>query len=132
MSLPTRSGVRGLFARPEIGYRPETITIAHWVAGLLAIGTGTVHVYLWFSTGGVPFLFAGLVFYGAVVAGLLNVYRRLLYVLGVPFTAGQILIWVAADMPNLSLGLADKAVQVTLIVLLVWLYRKETQARPAT
>lgn len=83
----------------------------------VAIVTGAIDVFLSVSEGFLPFLFAGVVCYGAVVAVLLNVYRRVLYALGVPFTAGPIVLWYLQGMPGFTLAVADRVVQVALIVL---------------
>lgn len=73
----------------------------------------------------VPFLVAALLFYAAIAAVALNVHRRKLYVLGIPFTAGQIAIWYVAGMPTFTLGAFDKTVQVMLIIALVYLFKNE-------
>lgn len=56
---------------------------------------------------------------------LVDYRRKLLYLLGIPFTAGQIPAWYAVNAPGLSpVGIGDKVVQVALIVVLVALYRR--------
>lgn len=112
-------------ARQGFGFRTESMTPVHWAAAALAAITGAVHVYLYLTQGFLPFLFAGVVFLAAVVGLLLNVYRRALYALGVPFTAGQIAFWVLMGMPDFAIGVVDKAVQIALIVALVYLFRTE-------
>ncbi len=109
--------------RSGFGFRTDSMTWAHWTVAALATVTGTVHVYLYVTEGFIPFLFAGLVFYGAVLAMLLNVYRRALYAIGVPFTAGQIVLWYLQGMPSFTIGVVDKVIQVALVVLLVYLFR---------
>lgn len=111
--------------RSSFGYRAETMTPIHWVTFALAAITGTIHLYLWYTQGNPAFLFAGVVFYGAVVAGLLNVYRRVLYAVGIPFTAGQIVVWYLMGMPDMSIAIVDKPVQVVLIALLAYLFFNE-------
>lgn len=111
--------------RTAFGYRPETMTPIHWATFGLAAVTGAIHLYLYYTQANPAFLFAGIVFFGAVVAGLLNVYRRVLYAVGVPFTAGQIVIWAMMGMPDMSIAVVDKPVQVALIVLLVYLFFNE-------
>lgn len=107
------------------GYRAETMTPIHWVTLALAAVTGVVHLYLYYLQANPAFLFAGVVFFGAIIATLLNVYRRVIYALGVPFTAGQIAIWYMVGMPDMSIALVDKPVQAVLIVLLVYLFFNE-------
>jgi hypothetical protein len=111
--------------RTGFGFRMDSMTWAHWTVAALAAITGTIHGYLYLDEGFVPFLFAAVVFYGAIVGMLLNVYRRALYVLGVPFTAGQIVLWYLQGMPTFEIGVVDKVVQAALIVLLIYLFRTE-------
>lgn len=119
----------GLFERGELGFDTAKMSWVHWAAALLAVVTGTIHVYLYVQQGFVPFLFAAVVFYLAVVALLLNVYRRLLYALGVPFVAGQIVLWVAQGMPDMSIAVIDKPVQVVLLLLLGYLFFEGSELR---
>lgn len=113
--------------RTGFGFRWDTMTPAHWATAALAGITGTVHAYLYATEGFLPFLFAAVVFYAAIIGMLLNVYRRALYALGIPFTAGQIAIWFVMGMPTFELGVVDKVVQVALIGLLVYLFRNESR-----
>ncbi len=99
----------GLFERGNIGFHSRKMSWAHWLAAALATVTGVIHLYLHWDQGFVPFLFAGVVFLGAVAALLLNVYRRLLYALGIPFTAGQIVIWAAQGIPDMDIAIFDNA-----------------------
>ena len=105
------------------------MTRMHWIAASLAAITGAIHLYLYATQAFLPFLFAGAVFFAAVGAMLVIPYghlaRRVLYAIGVPFTAGQIGLWVLAGTPDFALGVADKAVQIALIVALIYLFRME-------
>lgn len=123
--MSTGSSTHGILERGEVGFDAEKMSWAHWLGSVLATITGVIHVFLYVNEGFVPFLFAGVVFLGAVVAILLNLYRRLLYVLGIPFTAGQVVMWAAQGMPNMEIALIDKPVQVVLILLLVYLLLNE-------
>lgn len=115
--------------RTGFGFDLGLMTRTHWVAAGLAAVTGVVHLYLYLTQGYLPFLFAGVVFlaaiFGMAVIPYGHVGRRAIYALGVPFTMGQIVAWIAVGMPDFTLGVADKVVQVALIVLLVALYRIE-------
>ena len=120
--MATESGTR---------LRTESLTTLHWVGAALAVVTGVLHLYLGalFITDpmGWSFLFAGVGFLGGVAALLVDYRRRLLYLLGVPFTAGQIVAWYVVNAPEFSaLGYLDKVVQVALIAVLVVLYRRES------
>ncbi|WP_224333363.1 hypothetical protein [Haloprofundus halobius] len=48
---------------------------------------------------------------------------------GVPFTASQIAVWLLQGMPEFALGVADKTVQVALIAALVYLFVAERHAK---
>jgi len=107
----------------------DSLTTLHWIGIGLAAVTGLIH--LWLGIGfapspmGLSFLFAGVVFVAAIGAVVLGVRRRLLYLLGIPFTGGQIPIWLAVNWPDFGvIGIVDKVVQVALIAVLVVLYRQ--------
>jgi len=113
------------------GLATASLTSLHWLGIALSAITGVIHLWLGISFApspmGLAFLFAGIVFLGAIVAVILDVRRRLLYALGIPFTAGQIPIWLAVNWPDLGvIGIADKVVQVALIAVLVVLYRRSS------
>lgn len=115
-------------------FKTDSIMPPHWLAILLAVVTGTIHLILGiqFFPGVQPvaFILAGVGFFGAVVLFLIDYRRRLLYVLGVPFVALQIVLWLWLNQrvqPAISpIELIDKAAQVILIGLLIFLYRRET------
>jgi hypothetical protein len=48
--------------------------------------------------------------------------RRLLYLVGIPYTAVQIPLWLVAKSEYGVVDYVDKAVQVVLILVLVYLY----------
>ena len=106
-----------------------SVNTLHWIGIGLAAVTGVIHLYLGVSFITSPlgwsFLVAGIGFFAGVAAVLTNTRQRLAILLGIPFTAGQIIIWYVMNAPDLSpLGIADKVVQVLLIVVLVGLYRR--------
>jgi hypothetical protein len=107
--------------RTDVGWNASALTPVHWLAMVLSVITGAIHVYLYTTQGRLPFLFAGVVFVAAVVALLFNVYPLVLYALGIPFTAGQVVLWVVAGTPEMEVGIVDKAVQVLLVVVLAYL-----------
>lgn len=128
MSTATDSGLVDL----------RTLTPLHYAGILLAVISGVIHLRLGVgfapSPLGLSFLFAGVVFLVASAAILANYRRRLLYGLGIPFTAGQIVIWYGANFAAGSksfpadvgtLGWIDKISQVLLIVVLVALLRRD-------
>ncbi|MFB6251657.1 MAG: hypothetical protein ABEI27_08235 [Halobellus sp.] len=113
--------------------RTGSLTGLHWAGIALAAITGLLHLGLaasllsssLTSSLGWAFIIAGVGFLGAIVAILVDFRRRQLYLLGIPFTAGQIVAWAALNAPDFSPpGIADKIVQVLLIVVLVALYRQ--------
>ncbi|MHC3438417.1 DUF7475 family protein [Natrialbaceae archaeon A-gly3] len=113
----------------------SSLTPLHWAAIGLAVVTGLVHLLLgigflphWM---GVVFVLAAGGFFGAIVLFALEVRRRLLYLVGIPYTGVQIVLWYALNQPagvgDLSTPEAiDKVAQVLLIVTLVVLYRRES------
>ena len=114
-----------------LSLRTESLSALHWAGVVLAAVTGVIHLVLGVrfidSPLGWSFLVAGLGFLGGVAALLVDYRRRLLYLLGIPFTAGQIVIWYVVNAPDFgTLGIVDKVVQVLFIVVLVVLYRQES------
>lgn len=108
----------------------ESMTPLHWLGVLLAVITGVLHLVLGVSFGlsgfGISFVVAGIGFLVGAAAILVDYRRRLVYLLGIPFTLGQIVAWYVVNAPEFSpLGLFDKAVQVAFVVVLVVLYRRE-------
>ena len=119
-------------SRRSIGFDVGSLTTLDWVAIVLAAITGAVHLYLYTMEGWIPFLLAGLGFYGAVALLIvLPGYRHYLYPLGALFTAAQIVGYVLLPLGPLWLGVGDKIVQVLLILVLLQLYRR-TDATTAT
>lgn len=109
-----------------------SVSTLHWVGIGLAAITGVIHLFLGVSFITSPlgwsFLVAGVGFFAGVVAVLTDTRRRLVVLLGIPFTAGQIVIWYVMNAPELSpLGIGDKVVQILLIVVLAGLYQRESQ-----
>jgi hypothetical protein len=112
-------------------FRLETLTPLHWLGVLLAVLTGVLHLYLGIAFITEPlgwsFIAAGIGFFLGVLAVLMDYRRRLVYLLGVPFTGGQIVAWYVVNAPDFStLGIGDKVVQVILIVVLLVLYSRES------
>jgi hypothetical protein len=117
-----------------LSLRTESLTALHWAGVILAAVTGVIHVFLGVSflatvsitsPLGWSFLVAGVGFFGGIVALLVDYRRRLVYLLGIPFTAGQIVIWYVLNAPDFGTpGIVDKVVQVLFIVVLVVLYRQ--------
>ncbi|MFD1599979.1 DUF7475 family protein [Halobellus rarus] len=112
-----------------ISLRTETLTGLHWAGVVLAAITGVIHLWLGVSFApsplGIAFLVATVGFFGGVAAVLVDYRRRLMYLLGIPFTAGQVVLWYVANAPDFGPpGIADKIVQVLLIAVLIVLYRQ--------
>ncbi|MEF8790751.1 MAG: hypothetical protein V5A61_11560 [Haloarculaceae archaeon] len=113
-----------------LSLRTESLTSLHWVGVVLAVVTGVLHLVLGVSFITSPlgwsFIVATIGFFAGAAGVLVDYRRRLLYLLGIPFTAGQIVAWYVVNAPDFSpLGIGDKVVQVLLIVVLVLLYRQE-------
>ncbi|MDY6817027.1 MAG: hypothetical protein SVG88_00070 [Halobacteriales archaeon] len=114
--------------------RVETDSLSgiHWLAIVLAAVSGVIHLVLGvqFFPGIQPisFILAGLGFFGAIVLFLLDYRRRLLYLIGIPFTGLQVILYLWLNQrvnPAISpIEGIDKAAQLLLIVILVVLYRR--------
>jgi len=111
----------------------------HYLLTGLALLTGLIHLYLGVLIGfthslGLSFTLAGLGFLAGTAAVLMDYRRKLVYLLGIPFTAGQIVLWYWINQPDLGVFLRgrplidfiDKVAQVGLLVLLIYLYRSES------
>jgi hypothetical protein len=116
----------------------ESMTAVHWLGVVLALVTAAVHLVLGVRLApsglGISFLLAGLGFLGAIALLLVGYRRRLLYLVGVPFTGAQLAIWYALNvLPEGPLavgaigtfGAVDKVAQVLLIAVLIYLFRAE-------
>lgn len=108
----------------------DSLTTLHWLGVALALATGVVHLYLGVSFApsglGISILAAGVVFLAGAGGVLVDYQRSRLYLLGIPFTLGQIVIWYVVNAPDFgTLGIADKVVQVAFVAVLVVLYRRD-------
>ena len=116
-----------------------SLGVVHWVGILAALVSAGVHLLLgvrMFPSGmGISFILAGIGFVGAVVLVILNVRRRVVYALGIPFTLGQIVLWYLVNFTGGeksipgdigTLGAIDKIAQVVLIAVIVVLLWDES------
>lgn len=113
----------------EMTLELESLTPLHWVGIAAALVTAAVHLVLGLAIGGgfgVVFLLATVGFLAGIVAVLVGWRRRLIYLLGIPFTAGQIALWfLLNEVPPIEPSHAvDKVAQIVLVVVLVVLYRR--------
>ena len=93
-----------------------------WLAVALVVVTGVLHVYAGVVEGRMPVTLAGVGYAGALVLFFLDYRRRLLYLVGIPYTAVQIPIWLVVKSEYGVVDYVDKAVQVVLILVLIYLY----------
>jgi hypothetical protein len=105
-------------------------TPLHYAGIALAVVTGVVHLVLGVgnltSPFGVAFVVAAAGFFGGAAMVWVDYRRRLVYLLGIPFTLGQVVLYFVLNPdPVAPLGLLDKAVQVAFVAVLVVLYRRE-------
>ena len=117
------------------GGRASSLNTLNWVAVALVVVTGVLHVYAGVVEGRPPVTLAGVGYAGALVLFFLNYRRRLLYAIGIPYTAVQIPIWLVVKSEYGLVDYVDKAVQVVLIVVLAYLYLQSRGASadaPAT
>ena len=114
--------------------RTDGLTPLHWIGIVMAGVSATVHLYLavvipgWL---GLSFAGATVGFVAGIAAVLVDFRRHLTYLLGIPFTAGQVVLWyVLNDQPGLAelgtVDVVDKVAQVVLIGVLVALYARRT------
>ncbi|MYL16352.1 hypothetical protein GLW36_06775 [Halorubrum terrestre] len=93
-----------------------------WLAVVLVVVTGVLHLYAGVVEGRAPVALAGVGYGGALVLFFRAYRRRLLYLIGVPYTAVQFPIWIVAKTEYGVVDYVDKAAQVALIIVLVYLY----------
>lgn len=111
--------------------KPQFLTI------ILSAITGAIHFYLAPQIGlnslGVSFAVAGLGFTALIISIIFNYRLKLAYLLAIPFTLGQIVIWYYMNRPSLEflirgepfLDALDKLAQILLILTVSYLYSKE-------
>lgn len=102
----------------------ESLATLDWVAVVLAVATGAIHVYLYMTEDWLPFLLAGAGFFGAIALLVaLPRYRHWLYPVGALFVLSQIVGYLLLPLGPLWIGVLDKVIQVALLVALVQLFR---------
>ncbi len=119
--------------------RTDALTGIHWVGIVAALVSAVVHLVLGVSlfSSNMGLAVSFLVATGGFLVGISFIitdrYRTTTYLLGIPFTAGQVVLWYALNSPGLPappsigpLSAADKTAQVALIVALVVLYLRES------
>ena len=115
--------------------RIGALTRLQWLAVVLIVVTGVLHVYAGVVEGRIPVALAGVGYAGALVLFFLDYRRRLLYLLGIPYTAVQSPLWIVAKSEYGMVDYVDKAVQAVLILVLLYLYlntRSEPNKTTAT
>lgn len=111
----------------------ESLTPLHWIAVALALVSAIVHLVL--GVGFLPHWMGGafLVATAGFLVGaglvLVDVGRRLVYLLGIPFTGAQIALWYVVNEPDSLAAISsaeaiDKVAQILLVIALVVLYRR--------
>jgi len=110
--------------------RIGSLTQLQWLAIALVVVTGVLHVYAGVVEGRIPVALAGVGYAGALVLFFLDYRRRLLYLIGIPYTAVQFPLWIVAKSEYGMIDYVDKAVQVVLILVLIYLYLN-TPSEPA-
>jgi len=116
----------------RLSLRTESLTSLHWLGVALAVVTGILHVVLGIRFIGQPlgwsFIVAGLGFFTGAVAVLVDYRRQTMYLLGILWTAGQVVLYFVVNWPDVvsPIGIGDKVVQVVLIGVLAVLYSRES------
>ena len=127
--------------------RTGALTGTHWVGIVAALVSALVHLVLGarflldFADNGLTISLAmGASFLVATAGFLVGIwlvvtdrFRVPVYLLGIPFTAGQVVLWYVLNSPGLPapppvgpLSAGDKTAQLVLIAVLVLLYRRES------
>lgn len=113
----------------------ESLTPLAWLGVVMALVSALVHLVLgagflphWM---GVLFVLAAGGYIGGIGLLLVDYRRRLLYLVGIPYTLVQIIGWYVVNQPAglgdlTAAGAIDKVAQVVLIGVLVVLYRRES------
>ena len=109
---------------------PATKSSSVWIALILAALTGLIHVYVGATDSRPLLLVAGLGFFPLIVALWKGWFTPKLYFVVAGYTSIQIIGWLARYIVLLEegptiLGIFDKAVQLPLVVILVYLYFRE-------
>jgi hypothetical protein len=115
----------------------SSLTGLHWLAVALALLSGAIHLLYFIGPMdaglgflGISFLLATGGYVGAVVLFFLEYRRRLLYLLGVPYTGSQIVIWLGYVLTGkLTVdvyAMVDKPAQLALIAVVIILYTRES------
>ena len=110
----------------------ESLTGVTWIGIAAAAVTALVHLFLGVrlvpSGLGISFVLAGLGFLGAIALVLVGYRRSMVYLVGIPYTLLQIVLWYYINFAGGSnsfpgdvgtLGAVDKIAQVVLLVVLV-------------
>lgn len=108
-----------------------SLTAVHWVAIALAAISGAIHLVLAIIWPGavlrLSFALAGLGFFGGIALVAVGYRRSMLYLLGIPYVAVQIVLWYVIVEPTPAtidtLDAIDKLAQVLLIGVLGYLSR---------
>lgn len=117
---------------PGARFNTSSVTPLHWLAVAMALLSAAVHLVLgleflphWM---GVLFVLSTGGFVGAVILFFANVRRPLLYLVGIPYTGSQIVLWLLVDPggTDLALEAIDKTAQVVLVIALIVLYRRDS------
>ena len=106
----------------SVAGRAGSLGRLQWLAVALVVVTGVLHLYAGVVEGRAPVALAGVGYGGALVLFFRAYRRRLLYLIGVPYTAVQFPLWIVAKTEYGVVDYVDKAVQVALILVLVYLY----------
>ena len=102
---------------------------------ILAGITGIIHLYyvplIGLSPLGIGFLGAGIGFFAGIWL-ILKDFDRRIYLIGIPFVAGQIVLWYVINgltlemalRPEVTIAKIDKLTQLLLMIVLGLLYRR--------
>lgn len=102
----------------------ESLGSLEWIGIVFAAVSGVIHLVVGVpglpSALSVSFLLAAGGFFGAITLILIGWRRRLVYAVGIPFTASQIVLWYVLNGTLGPTTIVDKVAQVGLVVLCVY------------
>lgn len=97
----------------------------HWLLAGLVVLTSAIHVYIGLLTEQTQFVVLGLAFVAGLLVFFTRYFQPVLYLIGAGYVVFLTVVWVLAGMPFVTVALLDKAVQIILFGLFVYLFFAE-------
>lgn len=124
-------GIATMATQTDSWFGERSTSTLDYGAIVLVVITGAIHLYEGIEHWGeeaiaIWFVLAGVGFAGAIVLFWLGFDQRLLYLIGIVYTAIQVIAYLAINWPDIffALGVFDKIIQLVLIGTLAVLYQR--------